>query len=41
MVVPSVFFIGNNGIPLEVTGGAVSAEDFKVKVESAVQVSDG
>ncbi|XP_064595253.1 UBX domain-containing protein 4-like [Liolophura sinensis] len=39
VVVPSVFLIGNNGIPLEVTGGAVSAKDFRVKVESAVQAN--
>ena len=38
MCVPSVFFIGEAGMPLEVTGGNVSPEEFEKKIEMVLKV---
>ncbi len=38
VVVPSTFFIGANGVPLEVTGGYLGEAEFLDKVKSVVQV---
>ena len=38
MCVPSVFFIGEAGMPLEVTGGYVSPEEFAKKIEMVLKV---
>ncbi|XP_067686312.1 UBX domain-containing protein 4-like [Haliotis asinina] len=37
VVVPSTFFIGANGVPLEVTGGYLGEAEFLDKVKSVVQ----
>ncbi|XP_046334253.2 UBX domain-containing protein 4-like [Haliotis rufescens] len=37
VVVPSTFFIGANGVPLEVTGGYLGGTEFLDKVKSVVQ----
>ncbi|KAL5011050.1 hypothetical protein ScPMuIL_013355 [Solemya velum] len=36
VVVPATFFIGENGVPLEVTGGFVAAGDFTHKINSVL-----
>lgn len=36
--VPSVFFIGQNGMPLELVGGAVSVDEFVRKTNTAFEV---
>ena len=36
--IPSVFFIGKDGFPLEIVGGAPSAEDFLTKSKAAYEV---
>ena len=38
MCVPSTYFIGEAGVPLEVTGGHVSPEDFHKKIEEVLKV---
>lgn len=36
--IPSSFFIGENGIPLEVIAGSVSAEELMKRIEKVKQV---
>ena len=36
--VPSTYFIGEAGVPLEVTGGHVSPDDFHKKIEEVLKV---
>lgn len=36
--VPSSFFIGDNGIPLEVIAGSVSAEELVTRIHKVKQV---
>ncbi|GFR94706.1 UBX domain protein 4, partial [Elysia marginata] len=38
VVIPSVFFIGDNGVPLEVIGECKSPEDFNEKVKKALEM---
>ncbi|KAH9498721.1 UBX domain-containing protein 4 [Bulinus truncatus] len=38
VVIPSVFFIGDSGVPLEVIGECQSQEDFSIKVKNAIQL---
>ena len=38
--VPCTYFIGENGMPLEVTGGHVEPQQFAEKIDSVIQVSD-
>ena len=38
VVIPSVFFIGDNGVPLEVIGECKSPQDFGEKVRNALEV---
>lgn len=38
MCVPSSFFIGDNGIPLEVIAGSVSAEELIARIHKVKQV---
>lgn len=38
--VPSSFFIGENGIPLEVIAGSVSAEELMKRINRVKQVQE-
>ncbi|KAK7480990.1 hypothetical protein BaRGS_00027805 [Batillaria attramentaria] len=38
VVVPASFFIGNNGVPLEIVGGNTNLDDFREKVKAALEV---
>lgn len=38
VVIPSVFFIGDNGVPLEVIGECKSQQDFSEKVKKALEM---
>ncbi|RUS82329.1 hypothetical protein EGW08_009919 [Elysia chlorotica] len=38
VVIPSVFFIGDNGVPLEVIGECKSSQDFSEKVTKALEM---
>ncbi|KAK6182918.1 hypothetical protein SNE40_010493 [Patella caerulea] len=39
VVVPSIFFIGENGVPLEVTGGAINTDDLVKKITSVIELN--
>lgn len=39
MCVPSSFFIGDNGIPLEVIAGSVSVEELVTRIHKVKQVT--
>ena len=39
VLVPSAYFIGNNGVPLEVLGGNLETATFKDKVHAVLEVS--
>jgi hypothetical protein len=39
VMVPCVFYIGKNGVPLEVSGGYVQPEELSNKLTNALQVS--
>jgi xanthine/uracil permease len=39
VMVPCVFYIGKNGVPLEVSGGFVQPEELSNKLTNALQVS--
>ena len=36
--IPSTYVIGDNGVPLEIIGGALSSEEFTAKIQAAFQV---
>ena len=38
---PSAYFIGNNGVPLEVLGGNLEVDSFKDKLCTVLQVGAG
>ena len=38
MCVPSTFFIGDGGVPLEVTAGHLDADALVDKIEAVIQV---
>ncbi|GFO30343.1 ubx domain-containing protein 4-like [Plakobranchus ocellatus] len=38
VVIPSIFFIGDNGVPLEVIGECKSAEEFREKVKKTLEI---
>ena len=38
VLIPSAYFIGNNGVPLEVLGGNLETDSFKDKVRSVLEV---
>ncbi|XP_006821539.1 UBX domain-containing protein 4-like, partial [Saccoglossus kowalevskii] len=35
--VPATFFIGTNGVPLEVVGGHLSSQEFTVKINKVIE----
>ncbi|KAK7092782.1 UBX domain-containing protein 4-like [Littorina saxatilis] len=37
VIIPSAYFIGNNGTPLEVIGGKVDADSFRQKVQNVLE----
>lgn len=39
VIVPAAFFIGNDGMPLEVVGGQVMLEVFREKVKKVLEVT--
>ncbi|XP_013385210.1 UBX domain-containing protein 4 [Lingula anatina] len=36
--IPSAFFIGNNGVPIEITGGHIEPAQFAAKIKNVVQM---
>ncbi|ESO90181.1 hypothetical protein LOTGIDRAFT_192354 [Lottia gigantea] len=41
VLVPSIFFIGENGVPLEVVGGSITAHDLLSKMENVIETNKG